>query len=268
MPKCKTGLVIRLKSLLLYQWIYGFSGQLPVYYDGELYWLADGFYRVLAAEVAGIERIAADIGQGTRRDAVLHSVGANACHGLRRTNVDKQRAVETLLRDEEWGEWSDNAIAKACSVSHPFVGKIRARLSLSCNRYKIARNVQRNGTVYTQNTTKIGTLNLLSAPKSKDKQLFPSVKPNPDVPPDESPLSNASLLNTVAIAHGKPDVVAVEIAIGVRHLTPKQLIWVISSAASNGLTDSQLKALIKAAKRMLNQRHHPEYYGAVIEKRI
>ncbi|MEM5838726.1 ParB N-terminal domain-containing protein, partial [Pediococcus acidilactici] len=77
-----------------------------VYYDGESYWLADGFHRVQAVEAAGIERIAADVRQGTRRDAVLHSVGANACHGLRRTNVDKQRAVETLLQDEEWGEWS------------------------------------------------------------------------------------------------------------------------------------------------------------------
>ena len=75
-----------------------------VYYDGESYWLADGFHRVQAAAVAGIESIAADIRRGTRRDAVLYSVGANACHGLRRTNADKYRSVELLLRDQEWSQ--------------------------------------------------------------------------------------------------------------------------------------------------------------------
>ena len=34
-----------------------------IYYDGEFYWLADGFHRVQAAAVAGIESIAADIRQ-------------------------------------------------------------------------------------------------------------------------------------------------------------------------------------------------------------
>lgn len=254
-----------------------------VYYDGKFYWLADGFHRVQATEAAGMRRIAADIRQGTRRDAVLHSVGANACHGLRRTNADKQRAVETLLRDEEWGQWSDNAIAKACGVSQPFVGKMRAK-SLSYNRYKIERTVQRQGTIYTQNTTKIGKerviqgtasvqtqkaqrqlppepvepQDLVREPKSKDKQLLPSIQPNPDVPPDEPAPASASLVNTAALTNGKPDVVATEIAIGVRHLTPEQLAWVISSAASNGLSDSHLNAVIKAAEQALGERRYPE----------
>jgi len=34
-------------------------------------------------------------------DAVFNSVGANAEHGLRRTNADKRRAVLTLLNDDE-----------------------------------------------------------------------------------------------------------------------------------------------------------------------
>ena len=63
-----------------------------------------------------------------------------------------------------------------------------------------------------------------------------------------------------AIANGKPDVVATEIAIGIRHLSPEQLTWVLTSAANNGLSDDHLKAVIKAGKQILNLRHHPEYF--------
>jgi hypothetical protein len=63
------------------------------------------------------------------RDAVLHSVGANATHGLRRTNEDKRRAVETLLNDEKWYLWSDRQIARQCQVSHSLVSKIRQELT-------------------------------------------------------------------------------------------------------------------------------------------
>jgi ParB-like chromosome segregation protein Spo0J len=75
-----------------------------VFYDGTYYWLADGFHRTSAAEQAGLETIEAEVKQGTRRDAVLYSVGANATHGLRRSNADKRRAVETLLTDTEWSQ--------------------------------------------------------------------------------------------------------------------------------------------------------------------
>ena len=95
--------------------------------------------------------------QGTRRDAVLHSVGANAQHGLRRTNADKRRAVETLLRDEEWSGWSDSEIARRCGVSHPTVAKVRDGLGPILKSFQDGpRTVERNGTIYTQNTANIG----------------------------------------------------------------------------------------------------------------
>lgn len=102
--------------------------------------------------------------QGTRRDTVLFSVGANNHHGLRRTNNDKQIAVETLLRDHEWGLWSDNAIAKACGVSQPFVSKIRASICPSSNDYKMKqRTAQRQGKTYTIKTANIGNSSQLSS---------------------------------------------------------------------------------------------------------
>jgi hypothetical protein len=96
-----------------------------VFYDGSSYWLADGFHRAHAAMMIGREDIEADVRQGSQRDAILYSVGANSSHGLRRTNDDKRRSVLRLLEDEEWGKWSDGSIAEKCSVSQPFVSKMR-----------------------------------------------------------------------------------------------------------------------------------------------
>lgn len=100
-----------------------------VFYDGETYWLADGFHRVAARARVGRLTVKADVRQGTRRDAVLHACGANATHGLKRSNADKRRAVETLLRDDDWRAWSDNEIARRCAVTQPFVSKFRAELA-------------------------------------------------------------------------------------------------------------------------------------------
>lgn len=99
-----------------------------IFFDGEEYWLADGFHRVSAKESLGEKEVISEVHSGTQRDAVLHAAGANSTHGLRRTNADKRRAVERLLRDFEWRRWSDNAIAKQCGVSQPLVGKMRNEL--------------------------------------------------------------------------------------------------------------------------------------------
>jgi hypothetical protein len=102
-----------------------------VFYDGKEYWLADGFHRRDAALQAGLTEIEVDLKQGTKRDAVLFSVGTNSSHGMRRTNEDKRRAVLKLLEDPEWGLWSDSEIARRCQVSHTFVGEIRQMVT--CN---------------------------------------------------------------------------------------------------------------------------------------
>lgn len=125
-----------------------------VFYDGAEYWLADGFHRVRAHINAGIKKIAADVRQGTQRDAILHSVGANATHGLQRTRADKQRAIETLLKDAEWGKWSDREIARQCNVHHETVAGYRE--GLSGENRQIDRTVRRGGTTYTMDTSGIG----------------------------------------------------------------------------------------------------------------
>lgn len=99
-----------------------------VFNDGTDLWLADGFHRFHANNTAGKVSIVADVRTGTARDAVLFSLGANSDHGIQRTAADKRKAVTTMLQDQEWGDWSDNAIAKACHVAHSFVGGVRRSL--------------------------------------------------------------------------------------------------------------------------------------------
>lgn len=99
-----------------------------VVYDGTRYFVYDGFHRVEANKRLGRLGIGAEVEQGTQRDAILKSVGANPAHGLPRSKADLRRAVATLLEDGEWAAWSDREIARRTATSHTFVAKVRAEL--------------------------------------------------------------------------------------------------------------------------------------------
>lgn len=88
---------------------------LTVFHDGTDYFLADGHHRYQAAQEAGCETAPCDVRQGDRTAATWFAIGANADHGLRRTNEDKRRAVLMAYRLDP--NLSDNAIAKRCNVS-------------------------------------------------------------------------------------------------------------------------------------------------------
>jgi hypothetical protein len=100
-----------------------------VFDDGHDLWLAEGYHRVEANRKIGRETIVAEIKKGSARDAVLYGIGANAEHGLRRTQADKRRAVERLLRDPEWARWSDRKLAEIAKVDHKTIGAIRKERS-------------------------------------------------------------------------------------------------------------------------------------------
>ena len=99
-----------------------------VYYDGSIYWLAEGYHRVAAARLLERETIDAEVLDGGERDAILRGIGSNASHGLRRSQADKRQAVERLIRDEEWGKWSNRKIAEVARVDHKTVAKVRRDL--------------------------------------------------------------------------------------------------------------------------------------------
>ena len=133
-----------------------------VFYDGTDYWLGDGFHRVAAFRDAFTDtarKIPVDVRAGTRRDAILHAAAANANHGLRRTNADKKRAVETLLRDEEWSKWSDHEIARRCMVAQSMVSNLRRSLNSEISEAPTTERtyITKHGTVATMQTGNIGS---------------------------------------------------------------------------------------------------------------
>jgi hypothetical protein len=95
--------------------------------DGVAYHLADGFHRVEAHRLAHPEQeIDCEIHPGDHDDALLFACGANASHGLPRSNEDKRKAALLLLNSEKWSRWSDREIARQCKVSPPLVAKLRS----------------------------------------------------------------------------------------------------------------------------------------------
>jgi hypothetical protein len=93
-------------------------------------WLADGFHRTASAELAGLTEIAADVREGSRRDALLFAAGANASHGLKRSQADRRASVAKLLAEPSWAKRADNWLAKHAAVSPHLVAKVRSTLQI------------------------------------------------------------------------------------------------------------------------------------------
>ncbi len=98
-------------------------------------WLADGFHRVAAAEASGFKHVKADVKPGTFADALNFALGANANHGLRRSNADKQHTLEMAWdnRRELWPREDDAdpsaaVLADACGISLGTVNRFLAEV--------------------------------------------------------------------------------------------------------------------------------------------
>jgi hypothetical protein len=113
---------------------------LTVFWDGEFYWLADGFHRLgaynivmQALELPGLD-IDCEVIEGSLREAIIFACGVNAVHGIQRTVPDKQNAVRTMLTNpvvaltDAGVPWSSRRLAGICRVSHTFVDKEKERL--------------------------------------------------------------------------------------------------------------------------------------------
>lgn len=143
-----------------------------VFANGSRYYLADGFHRLGAAKAVKQKTIAAHIHEpidteSAQRSAILFAVSANDAHGRNRTQEDKRRAVETLLKDPEWSKWTDREIGRQCRVSHTFVkGRRDKMINAGVLKDKPKRKAKRRGTEYEINTDKIGEKDP-SPPKQK-----------------------------------------------------------------------------------------------------
>jgi hypothetical protein len=126
-----------------------------VWWDGENYWLSDGFQRVAAAEIAGLAEIAAEVRLGTRSDAQWDSYSANAVHGSRLTCAERQCVVRFALEHPNAAKTSSVQMAKHLHIPETTLRRWRQRLSSPCGEDS-AREVTRAGKTYVLATANIG----------------------------------------------------------------------------------------------------------------
>jgi uncharacterized ParB-like nuclease family protein len=107
--------------------------------ENQMYYLVDGSHRVEAARTCGRTEILADVWSGTRRQALEYAMGANATHGMPRTNAVKRNAVLMYLADFPTNKPSTRTIAGVCKVSHMLVQNMLAELKAEKAAEKTAR---------------------------------------------------------------------------------------------------------------------------------
>lgn len=145
-----------------------------VFFDGATYWLVDGFHRRWAAIKAGLKTLPCIVHQGTLQDARWFSYAVNQTHGLRRSNADKEKAVQQALHHEKGAGMSDNAIAEYLGVSHPFVGKIRKQLEADSSLETVTSRTGKDGRRI--NTAKIGKNKPVDDPVDQPVDVEPTTK--------------------------------------------------------------------------------------------
>ena len=122
-----------------------------LYYDGENYWLTDGYHRLAATIRHGKDKIKASIRQGTLQDAQWHSFSVNQHNVLKRSNADKQRAIVGALKHSYGCARSNSEIAQHCGVDEKTVRTWRLSLQESGEIQESQfRQVTRSGIIYPQ----------------------------------------------------------------------------------------------------------------------
>lgn len=129
-----------------------------VFHDGSHYWLADGFHRYFARKANGELEAEFDVKEGTQRDALLYSFGANGVRGLKLTAEDIRAIITRMLQDDEWKGWSDTQIAKHIGTSNMTVGRVRRALEEQGKvaPKKTSKFVDKHGNESEMKTDKIG----------------------------------------------------------------------------------------------------------------
>ena len=239
-----------------------------VFFDGAKHHLADGFHRFHANAKIGAVSMECEIRTGTRRDAVLFSVGANDSHGLRRCSADKQKSVMTLLADPEWSKWSDRAIAKECKVDGKTVAAQRRAICGNSADEPTARTVERNGKTYTQDTAGQKKAGKERAEKPADvepKSPDPAAAPAPpaaeyaDMVEDDEPPSAAAAPSVdprdtqiAELSAELLDALADNTRMGEVFDADEQVAAAMASNAELAEKNKQLTALLKTANERVN----------------
>ena len=139
---------------------------LTVFYDGKQYWLADGFHRLKAALIAEHEEIACEVHHGSQTDAQWHSYSANKTNGIRRTNMDKVRALKSALLHSKAQGLSDEQIATHVGVHRNTV--LAYRKEMTCTNCASQSAVRTGKDGRTINTGNIGKRKAGPTPRRRE----------------------------------------------------------------------------------------------------
>jgi hypothetical protein len=126
-----------------------------IWFDGDNYWLSDGFQRIAAAELIGLPRFRAEIFPGTLEDARWDSYAANSHHGLRRVRADIESVIARALQHPKASQLSNNQIARHLNVPESTLRRWRTKAS-SPTGEDTSRIVLRGGRSYCMETANIG----------------------------------------------------------------------------------------------------------------
>ena len=150
-----------------------------VFFDGSNYWLVDGFHRYFATKSNGLVSIECEVKEGTQRDAQLQSMTANSKqHGKPATAKDKRRSVLRMLKDSEWGGWSNQKIAEWIGVSKMTVGRLK--VSLGEEKKEEVKYINKHGQEATMKTGNLGT---------KPKPVVPTPPPELEYDPTQDEIT-------------------------------------------------------------------------------
>ena len=102
---------------------------IDVVFDGQHYYLWDGFTRYFAATEIDAKTIACNVTKGSLRDAQILACSANKTNGQPRSSQTKRHIIEFLLADEVWGKKTHEEIASHVGVTHSYVSRIAKEIT-------------------------------------------------------------------------------------------------------------------------------------------
>lgn len=118
-------------------------------FDGETYWLVDGFHRYHAFKLLGIKEVEIKAKLGTLQDAQVEALRANSDHGKPLTNEDKRNKVRMALKIEGFDKKTNYEIAKICQLSQPFIAAVRNPEIKQKQTKNVAKHFQKNTNLIT-----------------------------------------------------------------------------------------------------------------------
>jgi ParB-like chromosome segregation protein Spo0J len=127
-----------------------------VYFDGKEYWLVDGFHRYFSHKKLGLTEMLVDIRNGTLREAQFFSKGAHNGRGLGHNSKDYEYIVLSMVKDKEWGQWSNRALGKHIGISAMTVGRIKKKADVQQSSKKKTNRKDGKGKEVIVDTSKMG----------------------------------------------------------------------------------------------------------------